>query len=572
MNILKKIAGPKASRHPVRVSRSDVDAGDRLFTEPFSIGRDASCDIQVDSSLASRRHIEVSFAGGTWLIRDLESTNGTYVEGRKIEQVPLKSALDVQLGKDGPSLRITVESSNDSRRPQQHRNADVTAQTVPRPEADPLSVDDASRAKPAAQRPSGRFTEYTIGESEGPHPSAAPKQVGDYIEHYFNDDGRPAGDHTILIRQAYAEVQRKERRKYTWALAGAVLLAIGIAGFAGYQRLEMQRQERAAAALFLDVKDQALATAQFKAIVEETGNAELEEQLAALERRREQMATRYEGYVKELGVYRRLSEEEQVIYDVARIFNESEFQMPAGFVREVRRMIDDYWLQEGKGRFIQAVKRAEENGYTRVIVETMQRYGLPPEFFYLALQESNFDPMVSGPRTRWGIAKGMWQFIPSTARRFGLQVGPREDMRVYDPQDERHDFVLSTDAAARYVLEIYSTLAQASGLLVIASYNWGEHRVVNKLESLPGPQSIPVEAFDGIPEDPRERNYWRFLGEYSDRMPDETKDYVLKIFAAAVIGQNPRLFGIDLDNPLQHYIERIAPSGDIASAGDTFRR
>ena len=564
MNILNKISGHKAARPQVRVSRSDVAGGDRLFTDSFSIGRDESCDVQVDSSLASRRHVEVSFADGSWVIQDLESTNGTFVDGRKIDKVPLEHALDLQLGKDGPSLRITVESAENYARPLR-RNAGVTTQAIAAPGTS-QTTDERSPATPHDQRPSGSFTEYTIGEAGGPHPSAPPKKVGEYIEHYFGDDGRTAGEHTILIRQAYAEVQKKERRKYTWALAGAVLLIIGIAGFAGYQRMEMQRQERAAAELFLEVKDQALATAKFKAIVEETGNADLEEQLAALERRRLQMATRYEGYVKELGVYRRLSEEEQVIYDVARIFNESEFQMPAGFVREVRRMIDEYWLQEGKGRFIQAVKRAEEHGYTRVIVETMQRYGLPPEFFYLALQESNFDPAVSGIRTRWGIAKGMWQFIPSTARRFGLKVGPREDMRVHDLQDERHDFERSTDAAARYVLEIYSTLAQASGLLVIASYNWGEHRVVNKLESLPGPQAIPVEAFEGIPEDPRERNYWRFLGEYSDRMPDETKDYVLKIFAAAVIGQNPRLFGIDLDNPLQPYMERGAPMGDIASS------
>jgi membrane-bound lytic murein transglycosylase D len=38
-------------------------------------------------------------------------------------------------------------------------------------------------------------------------------------------------------------------------------------------------------------------------------------------------------------------------------------------------------------------------------------------------------------------------------------------------------------------------------------------------------------------------------------MPDETRDYVLKIFAAAVIGHNPRLFGLDMDNPLTRYME-----------------
>ena len=67
---------------------------------------------------------------------------------------------------------------------------------------------------------------------------------------------------------------------------------------------------------------------------------------------------------------------------------------------------------------------------------------------------------------------------------------------------------------------------------------------------------------EGIPDDPGARSYWRFLTEYSERMPDETKDYVLKIVAAAVIGQNPRLFGFDFDNPLLKHME-----AELAAAG-----
>ncbi len=509
-----------AKSPPVRVRR-EGDASpsdDQVFTTSFCIGRDDDCEIQVDSSLASRRHVEVEFVEGTWWIRDLESTNGSYIDGRKVERVRLDDKLTLRLGEDGVSFELSVESSDGER------------------SDDGVIQRDKTEAR----------TQAMSGGSE---------PLDRYINHYFVDDGRTAGKHTRLIRQAYGEVRKKHRRKYTWAIAAAVVLALGAAAFAGYQQIEMQRQQAAAEALFFDMKEQALATSRFKAVLEESGNAELEEQMDELDLRRRRMSARYDGYVKELGVYRKLSEEEQVIYDVARIFNESEFQMPAGFVREVRAMIDDYWLQEGKGRFIQAIERAEERGYTEIIVETLQKHGLPPEFFYLALQESNFDPRASGPWTRWGIAKGMWQFIPSTGRRFGLTIGPREDVRVFDPQDDRHDIEASTEAAAKYLLEIYSTLAQASGLLVIASYNWGEHRIVNKLATLPGPQSIPEEALEGIPEDPRERNYWRFLGEYSDRMPEETKDYVLKIFAAAVIGQNPRLFGFEFDNALQRYME-----------------
>ena len=257
---------------------------------------------------------------------------------------------------------------------------------------------------------------------------------------------------------------------------------------------------------------------------------------------------------------------------MARIFNESEFEIPAGFVREVRREIQNYWLSPaGRGRFENDVKRAEQNGYTPVIVETMRRYGLPPEFFYLALQESNFNFRAVGPATRWGIAKGMWQFIPSTGSRYGLVIGPRADVRTFDPQDERHDFHKATEAAAKYLLYIYSTPAQASGLLVMASYNWGEHRVIKKLEDLPTSQSAIDAVLEGLSQDQDTRNYWRFLVEYEDRMPEETKGYVLKIFSAAVIGQDPRHYGFDFDNPLKPYLETplpdpAAPSADASSS------
>lgn len=565
-----------------------------MFTAGFVIGRDDSCDVGIDSHLASRRHVEVVFVEGAWSIRDLDSTNGTFVNGRRVLTYELRDGVKLQLGDDGPVLDISVDEGGTTAAGAESRRG------VNR-HGEPLrSVGDSPSPTQSTDQPAPRFREYTVGsrsderssefgqarpsrsggtraQSDSRHePSAhashagspdassspdsrgtprTPGSVDAYIEHYFADDGRPAGDHTRMIRQAYVELNKKQRRKYGWVVGAVAVLALALALIVGYQQVAMQRQEAAAAALFLEMKEQALATARFKVVVESTGNAELDEQMAELDRRRRRMAAQYDGYVKELGIYRRLSEEEQVIYDVARIFNESEFEMPAGFVREVRSVIQNYWLGPGRGRFVAGVQRAESMGYTPMIIETMQRYGLPPEFFYLALQESDFDPDISGPRTRWGIAKGMWQFIPSTARRFGLVVGPREDVRVFDPQDERHDIERATEAAAKYLLEIYSTLAQASGLLVIASYNWGEHRVVDKLESLPGPQAIPEEAFEGIPETPRERNYWRFLGEYSDRMPDETKDYVLKIFAAAVIGQNPRLFGFDFDNVLQPYME-----------------
>jgi hypothetical protein len=51
-----------------------------------------------------------------------------------------------------------------------------------------------------------------------------------------------------------------------------------------------------------------------------------------------------------------------------------------------------------------------------------------------------------------------------------------------------------------------------------------------------------------MPENPRERNFWRLLK--NQQIPRETYDYVFSIFSAAVIGENPKLFGFDFENPL----------------------
>jgi soluble lytic murein transglycosylase-like protein len=156
----------------------------------------------------------------------------------------------------------------------------------------------------------------------------------------------------------------------------------------------------------------------------------------------------------------------------------------------------------------------------------------------LALQESDFDPYISGPVTPKGIAKGMWQFIPETAVKYGLRIGPLVDLRRPDPGDDRHHFERATKAAARYLKDLYSTDAQASGFLVMACYNWGEARVLPLLRSMPA--------------NPKDRNFWRLLTLYRDKIPQETYNYVFYIASAAVICENPRLFGFNFDSPLAH--------------------
>ena len=162
------------------------------------------------------------------------------------------------------------------------------------------------------------------------------------------------------------------------------------------------------------------------------------------------------------------------------------------------------------GRLSKAVSTAKANGYTATITKDLLAQELPPQFFYLALQESNFDPYISGPMTRKGIAKGMWQFIPETAVKYGLQLGTLVDLRRPDPADDRHHYDKETKAAAAYLKDLFSTDAQASGLLVMACYNWGEGRVLPLVRSMPA--------------NPRERNFWQLLRKHREQIPPETYD------------------------------------------------
>ena len=54
-----------------------------------------------------------------------------------------------------------------------------------------------------------------------------------------------------------------------------------------------------------------------------------------------------------------------------------------------------------------------------------------------------------------------------------------------------------------------------------------------------------------MPANPRERNFWRLLAQYPGDVPPETREYVFRIVAAAAIGENPRLFGFQVDSPLK---------------------
>lgn len=456
---------------------------ERVFEGPFRIGRDAACEISIQNGYVSRVHVEVRYENGQWVAKDLNSSNGVFASGERLQTVPLGTQTKIRLGVEGPEITFAVEI--------------VT---------------------PEEQKPG----EHTI--------------VSKYISRYFEhgDPGGPVGEHTMFVRRAFQQVQKKQKRKYGGIVAGLVVLLAAAAAFAIYEHAQNRKQRMLAENLFYSMKSLDVDLANVERLVMQSPNQRGAQEIKKYQNRRQEMGKEYDRFLATLHVYDpKMTPQQRLIMRVARIFGECELAMPPEFVTEIENYIKKW---QSSGRLANAIKTASANGYTNVIAQDLLNQDLPPQFFYLALQESNFDQYVSGPMTRKGIAKGMWQFIPETALKYGLHLGPLIDLRRPDPGDDRHHWDRETKAAASYLKDLYSSDAQASGLLVMACYNWGEDSVLPLVRSMP--------------ENPRERNFWMLLTKYKDKVPQETYDYVFYIASAAVIGEDPHLFGFDFNNPL----------------------
>jgi DNA-binding winged helix-turn-helix (wHTH) protein len=84
------------------------------------IGRDPRCAVWVDASGVSRRHARIVVADGEATIEDLESSNGTYVGGRRLKgRRALSDRESIELG----SATLTFREWSDERPPKTERMA-----------------------------------------------------------------------------------------------------------------------------------------------------------------------------------------------------------------------------------------------------------------------------------------------------------------------------------------------------------------------------------------------------------------------------------------------------------------
>ena len=95
-----------------KATRLVVTGGDKVGAEialsgrQLSIGRAGDSDLIVDDEYASTHHAKLVFINGEWLIQDLDSTNGTFLDGQKVSTPqPVAMNAQVRIGQTTFELR-----------------------------------------------------------------------------------------------------------------------------------------------------------------------------------------------------------------------------------------------------------------------------------------------------------------------------------------------------------------------------------------------------------------------------------------------------------------------------------
>ncbi len=161
-------------------------------------------------------------------------------------------------------------------------------------------------------------------------------------------------------------------------------------------------------------------------------------------------------------------------------------------------VVQDY-IDQYTGRLRRSVSfmLGVQNFYVPIFEEALEAEGVPLELKYLPVVESAFDPMAT---SRVGAA-GLWQFMVPTAKHYGLTVNSL--------LDERRDPIKSSQAAARYLKDLYKSFGDWT--LAIAAYNCGRNNVLKAIKRAGGA-----------------RDYWAIY----PYLPRETRGYVPAFIAA----------------------------------------
>ncbi|HTO92195.1 MAG TPA: FHA domain-containing protein [Candidatus Sulfotelmatobacter sp.] len=536
-----------------------------LTRNEMTIGRSPDCDISIDGDGVSREHAVLRVQSGKLTIEDLDSRNGTFVNGERIERRGLRPGDRVRLG-PSVELELVEPKRGASKRPAPSREkrgggdgllfrsewALVSTErgrrralpirarvvTVGRKGSANLALEDESVSRMHARldREGSRLFVTDLKSRNGTRVNEEPALRAELNE----GDEVSFGDLAFEVRH---------HRAFAWdriAIGVGALVALVAISF-GVLKLNEALTERATVAEARPrLRRQAMQNIERGIDAYRKGDVDFARgyllnaanMLLYLD-----LAPRGASLTKPADVFRTIAPElpsDDQGFDFAQAFSEAapaglenlpnrdyvtrrvraiaielglDQDVPSGFADQVWTFVDRF--SSNPRSFQPILDRAPR--IQPVIRSAVADARLPEVFCFVAWNESALDPQA---RSAAG-ARGLWQLMPATARELGL--------RVDNLVDERVDVDRSTQAATRMIANLLRVFGREQFMCALASYNQGPGAVRNAMMKIRDPM---MEA---------SKKYW-YLVE-NGLIPRETSEYVAKIFANMIIAENPERFG-----------------------------
>ncbi len=468
--------------------------------------------------IVSARHALVALKGSSVWLRDLDSTNGTFVGKLKVTERELLGGEIIMLGPNGPAMRVEVMdvpeegTGSDTLLAKGRETTTMTAVNVglfANQGAGPIPGGNGNKSLILEMARRLRSTnspqEVMQGLLRDPERLARllqggvmPERVADWLGGIGNRFAR-------------------SRKRIMWiGGVGGLAAAVGLTVL-GWQNYSYRVKLKEQGNLLTQIHELENGLDDFSqnGEVQSPERAKIVHQLLAAERQLFQIR----GKLK-LGD-RASTYRDPLGGDVHRVLEElgkKGFIVPESFIKTVQEQIDFFTKPANRSTLERCFARKPR--FLGMIREELARKNLPSDFLYIAMQESLLDSAAQSGND----ARGLWQMVPETAREFDLQV-PEDWKHAGDALDERVHPRAATRAAAKYLHTLYSEFGDAA--LAMAAYNAGAGKMRKTLRRI---------------EDPvNDRDFWYIYR--MGMMSPETREYVPKIIAMILIDRDRQKYG-----------------------------
>ena len=505
-----------------------------LHDGAVSIGRSSSNSITMHSceKAVSGHHAIIYKSPDKIMIQDMQSTNGTFVDEDRINEKELSPGVIIGLGKTGPRLKLIVSDTE--------LTTGQVVEAAPKENTGARTIENDGLENEASSKSGGNITRTASGIISKPQHSGSEPIIPqaesltmdmerklvekrmdvDDMHSLMKDEkrlekildrGKISDTQSSMLVSAYGA--RKKTRNQWMIIVGIVsaisLLVILFLGIRVYQYSQMLEKGLSLEEK-LDIYEAKISKANDNPDINKNELAKL---ILELEETKKQLASVKENLKEDDFVKFYTDTTEKLIDNIMMRFGEADYHIPEEMVNRVKYHISIY-----SGRLKSIITRyfQRKNVYFPMIRDVLERENLPVELAYISMLESGFNPKALSHAG----ARGLWQFMPATGRRYGL--------RVDDNVDERCNPQKATNAAAEYFKDLIAEFGgKSSIMLAMAAYNAGEGRVRGALRKIDDPM--------------RNRDFW-----YIYRMgylAEETNEYIPRVLALMIMDENPVKYG-----------------------------